>query len=145
MKLRFALVAGLITLGLLGGCASVPMASAEADASAKEFTSLSDKAKLYNYRNESLGSAVKLPVLIDNAWVGDTAAKTYIVRTLDPGVHTVLSKAEQDSVLQINAQSGQSYFVWQEIKMGLFAPRTLLHAVDEAVGRKGVTECKLIK
>jgi hypothetical protein len=39
----------------------------------------------------------------------------------------------------------KNYFVWQEVKMGMFAPRSLLQLVDEGKGRAGVSECKLIE
>lgn len=42
-------------------------------------------------------------------------------------------------------QAGKNYFVWQEVKMGLWMARSALQTVDEATGRKGVAECKRIQ
>jgi PBP1b-binding outer membrane lipoprotein LpoB len=66
-----------ITLGaalLMTGCASVPMASKNDDAQAKQFTPAQNMASLDIYRNETFGSAIKMPLLIDGMTVGDTVA-----------------------------------------------------------------------
>jgi hypothetical protein len=39
----------------------------------------------------------------------------------------------------------KNYFVWQQVKMGMFAARSLLQIVDEGRGRARVSECKLIE
>jgi hypothetical protein len=129
----------------LGGCASVPMASVEKDAAAKSFAAKSGKSNIYVYRNETLGAAVKLPLVLDGKAVGDTAAKTYLMLEVAPGSHTLISKGENDSVLPLTTVSGKNYFVWQEVKMGMFSPRTALQVVDEAAGQAGVNECKLVE
>jgi hypothetical protein len=139
-------IAVTLALALIAtGCAKIPMASMEADSSAKSFRTEPGKANVYIYRNETFGAAVKMSVLIDNVWVGDTAAKTYILRQVEPGPHTIVSKAEKDAFLTLDTKAGANYFVWQEIKMGAFAARSQLHLVDESRGMAGVAACKLVK
>ena len=131
---------------LLSGCASVPMASIDADKSAKTFTPPGDgSANLYIYRNESLGAAIKLPLLLDGVAIGDTAAHTYVLKQVQPGKHVLMSKGEKDSTLDLEVIAGSNYFVWQEVKMGVMAARSQLNLVSEATGKKAVGECKLIK
>lgn len=143
-KLVAALV--LAAVLLVTGCASVPMASKDVDAKAKQFAPSRDgTANLYIYRNEIMGAAIKMPVLIDGMAAGDTVANGYIFRTLPAGSHIIVSKAENDSTLTIEMLAGQNYFVWQEIKMGVLYARSKLHQVDEATGEKGVKECSLIE
>ncbi len=134
-----ALVASLV------GCATVPMAPVEADAAAKQFTTLADKANIYIYRNETFGAAVKMPVLINGMSVGDTGSMTYIFRQVPAGKHVITSKAENDSTITLEVVGGRNYFVWQEVKMGLWAARSQLQQVDEAKGRAAVSECKLVQ
>lgn len=139
---------GIVVLGtavLATGCASVKMASAESDAAAKTFAVQSNKANVYIYRNESMGAAVKMPVLIDGIAAGDTGSHTYVLKEVTPGEHVLVSKAENDSTLTINAAAGKNYFVWQEVKMGLLYARTQLHLVDETTGEAGVKECKRVE
>lgn len=135
---------GLLALGLLmGGCASVPMGDSAEDARLKNFSVKPDKAALYVYRNENFGAAIKMTVLLDGKLMGDTAAKTYLYSEIEPGNHKVLSKTENDSLLDFTAVAGKIYYVWQEVKMGLFAARSMLQMVDEKAGQAGVLESKL--
>ena len=131
---------------LMTGCASVPMASKEADAKAKEFVPPAGaQAHLYVYRSEVIGAAIKMPVLVDGREVGDSVAKSYIFKALPAGTHTVVSKAENDSTLEIDMQGGHTYFVWQEVKMGVLYARSKLHWVGEEKGQADVKQCSLVK
>ena len=142
---KFLAATVLVGVLLMSGCASVPMASKSADAHAKQFTPAADKATVYIYRNEVFGSAIKMPLLIDNVSVGDTASKTYVVKQLSPGSHTITSKTEKDSSVTIDMLAGQMYYVWQEVKMGMFAAGSALHVVDPKKGQAGVQESTLIE
>ncbi len=138
-KLLFA----AIVLTSLAGCATVPMAPPELDASVKKFTPPADKTGLYIFRNESIGGAVTMHVRLDNVPMGDTVGHTYLYKELAPGKHTITSDAENTDTLEIDAKPGANIYVWQEAKMGLAYARTKLHLVDEATGQKGVRESKL--
>ena len=142
---KFLVSIALVCVLVVSGCVSVPMASKSSDAQAKLFTPAPDKATVYIYRNEVFGSAIKLPLLIDGKEAGDTASKTYVEKTLDPGSHTITSKGEKDATLTIDMLAGKVYYVWQEVKMGMFAAGSALHLVDEKKGQAGVEESKLIK
>lgn len=144
--LKFIRIAAALAVVLMAtGCASVPMASPEQDAAAKTFVVKPNKANVYVYRNESFGAAVKMPVALNGRLVGDTAAKTYMLLEVDPGKHTLVSKTENDSILDITAEAGNNYFVWQEVKMGAFAARSQLQLVSPEVGQNAVKECSLIQ
>lgn len=143
MKSRHLFIGFLILLALTG-CATVPMANVEKDNVAKSFSIPEGNANIYLYRNEILGAAVKLAVVLDDKLVGDTAAQTYMLLKVTPGLHTIISKSEKDSELLITVEEGKNYFIWQEVKMGMWAARSKLHLVDEATGKAGVSECKLI-
>lgn len=135
--------ASLVGVGLMSGCASVPMAPQSADSAAKAFKADSAKANIYIYRNETFGAALKMPVTLDGASIGQTAANTYIFQQVAPGSHTITSQGKDS--LSIDAKAGNNYFVWQEVKMGLVSGGSKLHLVDEAKGKAGVAECKLIQ
>lgn len=145
MLKRLLTVGALITVVLASGCASVPMASVEHDTAAKSFATKPGRANIYVYRNETMGAAIKMPVALNGKLVGDTASKTYLLLDVAPGSHTVTSKTENDSSVTVNAVAGRNYFLWQEVKMGLMAARSNLQQVDEATGKAGVQECKLIE
>jgi hypothetical protein len=133
-----------VTFVLLAGCASVPKASPERDRSAKQFAAPQNgKAALYVFRNESFGAAIKMSLLLDGKIVGDTAAKTFHWVEIDPGKHTLIGKAENESTLDFDAAPGQKVFVWQEVKLGILSARNKLQLVDDDKGRSGVGECEL--
>ncbi len=138
---KFA-VAAILASAFLSGCASVKMASKEQDAAAKQFVASADKAKIYVYRNETLGAALKMPVTLDKKHIGDTASKTYFVLEVAPGKHTLTSQGTESS-LDIETEAGKTYFVWQEVKMGAFSGGSKLQLVDQSKGQAGVKECTL--
>ncbi len=141
---RFFTTITVLSAGLLTGCASVQMATSNEDAQAKNFTVNPQSAKLYIYRNEFMGQAIKMPVELDGKEIGKTISKSFLVTTVAPGKHSLLSKAENDSSLEIDTEAGKNYYIWQEIKMGFLSARSKLQLVDAAQGQAGVRESKLI-
>lgn len=138
LLIALAVVAG----AWLSGCASVPMASMADDATAKTFAVPAGKASIYVYRNETLGGAIPMTVALNGKVAGQSGPQTYFLFQVDPGTHEVSSIAENTSLLRLAAESGKAYFVWQEVKMGLWMARSQLQQVNDEVGRKGVGECK---
>lgn len=144
MNKKFSILVAAIFIALLNACATTPMASKELDAEAKEFLPpLEEHSRIYLYRNEILGAAISMVVVLDGTLQGHTAASTYMVWDVPPGEHTLSSHAEDVSTLTLQTESGKTYFVWQEVKMGLMYARSLLQQVDEETGKKGVLECNL--
>jgi hypothetical protein len=136
--LGFAIMVGL----LVAGCASVPMAPTAADTEAKAFVTRRDKSSIYLYRNESFGGAIPLTVSLDGKVAGQTGPQTYFLWEVEPGPHEVTSHAENTETLKLATEAGKAYYVWQEVKMGLWMARSRLQLMDEATGRQGVSECK---
>jgi hypothetical protein len=145
MLKKLMTVCALVLVVLASGCASVPVASPERDVAAKTFTVKPGKANIYVYRNETMGAAIKMPIALNGKLVGDTGPKTFLLLEVSPGNYTIVSKTENDSTLTVNAAAGRNYFIWQEVKMGLFAARSALQQVDDATGKAGIADCKLIE
>jgi hypothetical protein len=120
----------LLMLLILSGCASVPMASPEHDAYAKNFTVVKDQSRIYLFRNENLGSAVRITVALDGKIMGQTAPKTYFYWNVAPGIHEVscMSSEANDSI-RFTAEAGEPVYIWQEMKMGAFSAGCQLHRV----------------
>jgi len=134
----------LATVALFSGCASVPLASSATDSKSKEFQPLPDRASVYIYRNENFGAAISMTVSLNKLTLGQTAAETYFHVNVPPGRYTVESISENVSSVTLNLDAGKNYFVWQEVKMGMWSGRSALQQVDDAKGRAGVLECKEI-
>ncbi len=136
-------IAALLALSLLAACASVPKAPPELDRAAKEFKTIAGKTNLYVFRDESLGAAVKMSLALDGAPLGDTAAKTFLLATVAPGKHALVSKAENTDTLEFEGKAGENVFVWQEVKMGFGSARSKLSLVDAASAQPRVSQCEL--
>jgi hypothetical protein len=135
-------LASLLAAALVSGCASVPMATTEEDALAKSFAVQPGKSNIYVYRSEKMfGAAVKLPVTLDGKLGGQTSAGSYFMWETQPGDHEISSVAETTETLKLTTEANKSYYIWQEVKMGLLAARSLLHKVDEETGRRTIMQC----
>lgn len=143
---NFAAVASAMLVFLLSGCASAPMAPIDQDTKAKDFSPAPNKASLYIYRNEIFGAAIPMTVSVNGKTLGQTAAHTYFRLNLIPGKYNVESHSANTSALSLTTEAGKNYFVWQEVKMGIGMgmAQSLLQQTDEATGRAGVIESKLI-
>lgn len=127
----------------LVGCASVPMGDTSRDAELKSFKPKPGVAGIYIYRNESMGASVKMDVAVDGKPIGQTAAKTYLYTEVQPGKHSISSKAENTESIEIETAPGKLYYIWQEVKMGLLYARSKLTLMTETEGQKGVLESSL--
>jgi len=128
----------------LVGCASTIKASATEDLAAKSFQIVKDKAVLYIYRNENYGGLLGMPVKINEQDIGETGAKTFFRLNLAPGLYVVTSEAENISEIPLTLIEGRNYYLWQEVRMGIWKARTSLHQVDEKTGMTGVLESMLL-
>lgn len=145
---RKALIAmALVSSAFLTGCASVPMASQEADAELKKFAApAADKAGLYIYRNTFGGQALKKTVTLDGTVIGETANKVYFFKEITPGQHVISTESEfSDNTVSFQADAGKNYFAEQYIKVGVFVGGAGVRMVDEATGKKEVAACSLAK
>jgi Protein of unknown function (DUF2846) len=142
---QFLLAAVLVLVSFMAGCASIPMAALNEDAKAKSFAVQADKSNIYVYRNEVFGGAVLMTVTLDGKVAGHTGPQTYFLFELAPGSHEVGSIAEDATTLKLSTEAGKSYFVWQEVKVGLWMARSRLQQVNEETGRKGVAESKRVQ
>lgn len=139
---------GMILIALyfsLNGCASVPMASLEQDAAMKEFPSPRDgMAGLYIYRDSSFGFAIVDNISLDDEVTGKLPVNTFIYRDLTPGPHTLSIPTEFASYkIDLEAESGKSYFAHYYIRMGVFRGNGALKIEDENTAKDAIVKLKL--
>ena len=143
MKNFKSLLVAVALLLLVSGCASVPMASKEEDAAAKSFRVPSDKGRVYVYRNEFMGGAVKIPITLDRKLVGSTLKNTFFAFDVNPGTHEVGCVGETPGTVTVDVKAGGAAYVWQEMKMGMWAASCAMHIMDEQKGQQAISECTL--
>jgi hypothetical protein len=134
----------ILLFTIICGCATHRPATIQQDNKAKTFAIYSGKANIYVYRNEMFAFASKLPIAFDGKPIGDLGAKTYFFFVVSPGEHEVICNSENESKLKLTVESDRNYFVWVEAKTGILTLRSNLLNVDEAAGRRGVEECRLL-
>jgi hypothetical protein len=146
MRKKLALVA--ITSTLFSGCASVPMDSKEASEKAKQFSRpASQNAGIYIYRGGGAGTALKKDIWINDECVGETAPKMFFYKEVDGGKeHELATESEfSPNKIKLKTEAGETYFVKQRLKMGLFVGGAKLEVVDKQEGQKQVAQLDLAK
>ncbi len=145
--MKKALLAMVVSISLLSGCASVPMESAAASNKAKEFNSPgANKAGVYVYRKDShFGAALKKSVWIDKKCIGETAKGVFFYHEVDGDMdHTISTESEfSPNDLVVNMKSGMLYFFEQYLKMGLLVGGAGIEQKDEATGKSELAELNM--
>lgn len=128
---------------LVAGCTAPPAASPRGDAATKSFHVAPDAAGIYIIRNERVGGAIPIEVLVDGRRLGATVARSYLYAVVKPGVHTVDSIGDIRNTLQVDLQPGTITYLSQGVELTyLSSPRTRLRVVNGAQGREWVMELK---
>ena len=123
----------------LSGCASVPMATSEQDAKAKDFSTLPDKGSVFIFNNTTLETDAQL-VSVNGKIVGSTTANTYLRFNLIPGNYTINAYAGYGNpMIVLKVEPGTNYFVKED-----FGIPFTLEKRNETDGRKAVLESKLV-
>lgn len=139
----FATILLCLSLSILTGCASVPMASKEQDSASKTFAlPAAEKSGLYIFRNSFVGQALKKLVSVDGKPVGQSANQVYFYNEITPGSHTISTESEfSDNSLTFQTEGGKNYFARQYIKLGVFIGGAGVEMVSEEEGKKEVLQC----
>jgi hypothetical protein len=117
----------------------------EMDLRAKALTPAEGKALIYILRPSGFGALIRMNLECDSVHIGSTKAENYVYAMLNPGAHTLVSKAENNTSLEVTLEAGKTYYVKQQVKMGFVYSETGLKLVDEQEGQKYLKKCKLAK
>ncbi|MCS2162903.1 DUF2846 domain-containing protein [Scandinavium sp. H11S7] len=140
-KTTFAAI--ILSSMLLGGCASVPLASDAENATAKAFPAPENgKAGLYVYRDSFAGKALKKDVYLDGHCLGETSDRVFFYQQISTSQSHMLGTESEFSPnnLTLNVVPGKNYFVRQYIKMGVFVGGAGLENVSETEGMRVVSK-----
>src|SRR6267378_1603544 len=134
MLRRAVLVAASLSAA---GCVSVPTAPPELQAVALTFRPSPGTARIYVYRaGGAFGGASKLSVAIDSQIVGRTAAGTYLMVEVGPGLHRVSSPTgENEGAVSLDALADSMYFVKVWPKMGFFSAHSGMERMNASDAR----------
>jgi hypothetical protein len=90
-----------------------------------------DKALIYVLRPTMMGNKIQTKLAVDGEWKGVNRGDNYFFFSLTPGKHYFCSRAENRSVLVLQVEAGKTYYLQQEIRMGLMKARNNLAVINE--------------
>lgn len=133
----------LITLTVtFAGCASLPKPEEmKQDIVGFELPVLpvEGKAIVYVVRPSTIGTLLRFNVFVDDqepqSEMGFTRGSQYIYFNLEPGEHTILSKAENWAEINLAAAAGDIIFIQQNPTFGIFISRNELFSLQEFEGK----------
>jgi len=132
----------LLPLGL-AGCSGVGKMPVQFDDYARRLEPPAEQALVYVVRPSNAGKIMRFTVQCDGDSIGATGGKRYIYTLQPPGAHVFVSRAENKSELPIVLEAGQTYYLEQKIKMGIFSARANLERIPDAEGREKLAKCAL--
>lgn len=142
MNRLFCLASCVLTL-LVAGCASSVQYVRMPDLTKK----IEDptKGRIYVMRPSSFGYAVGMNVSDSGNPIGSTGAKGFLCWERDPGDVIVSSTSENTSRVSLDVRAGASYYVLQNIRMGIWLARTELEVINEEQAEKDLKKCQPAK
>jgi hypothetical protein len=137
----------LSLLFVLGACANVPMAPAQADQDAKRFDQPApDKGALYIYRPGYLGLAMPIDVAIVGGATAQLNSHTFLRLEGPPGpVEIDCRVGSNNAARQVEIQDGQTRYVEVSIKIGLWLPSCEIAEVPPDQGQSAVLSSKRVE
>ena len=107
----------------------------------------SGKAIVYVVRPGILNAHIPFRVYVDNikrdSARGTTLGKQYIYFDLEPGTHTIISQAENQAKVTVEAKPGDIIFIEQVAKPGAVASRNKATTIENDEGTYQVKRLKL--
>lgn len=132
----------LLILAFVSGCTTLP--SQEKMAEELHGYSLpkqneASNSLIYIVRPSSIGTLVRFNIFLDNkddsSEMGYTRGSQYIYFFVEPGQHTIFSKAENWAELSVDAKAGETIFLKQDATMGIVMARNRLGTVPDLEGK----------
>ena len=132
--LSFAL---LVLLSACGATSDVRIATPMQDVTA--FTFLDERP------SDNRASRIDEGVAGTSVFYGDDNLSPAAPELMKTWLYKAMSSELAGKTVTLNTVAGRNYFLWQEVKMGMISGRSNLQEVDEATGKAGVAECKLVQ
>ena len=137
IPLQLAALAALAVLAT--GCASTRQFAAFPDQS-KAIENPS-KARIYVVRPTNFGSAVGMKVFDGEKLIGKTGPKGYLCWERAPGNVSITGKSENKSTVQFSATAGQTYYLQQHVRFGIFYARNKMSRLHPGEGKEKLQQC----
>ena len=142
MRLRETLTIAAL---LLAGCAATPRSPApEADAQARLFKPVAERAVIYILRDRGDFFTGPVRLTVDGKEVGETVANTYLRVETEPGTKLIVSQTNPPATLELKTLAGGLYYVWQDITAERLREHSALRVVDRNTARQVLTTATIV-
>lgn len=125
----------LVALVLLGlsGCGGISyMVKKDSSPTAVSVQPAPGKAALVVARTTAFGGAVEFLTYLDKQVIGVTKGKSYFAKTdIEPGERHVSSWGENGQAVKVNFEPGKTYYLLQNVSMGIMRARVVHSATDQ--------------
>ena len=125
---------------LLAGCASVPQASSERDAQAKQFVTNPRTSTLYVFRDGFSVGGMGIDgseLYVDRRLIGSTLPGSFFRIDLRPGKHFLNGYAFDQGKMTLETRPGELYFV----KLTVADGNSAFALVDPEAGKHEILRC----
>lgn len=104
------------------------------------------KAALVVARTVSFGGAIEFDTYLDKKMIGVTQWKSHFIKTdVTPGVHYVISKAENYEPVKLNFEANHVYYLLQVPRLGVWRARiSVAPIMPEQLSSTFDTSCRLV-
>lgn len=138
----------VLTLGALlalAGCATVPLASPQADEEGKRFDPPGQGAGvLYIYRTGWFASARTVDVGVPNGFHAKLALNTYFRLEGPPGPVEIDCKADNTAGNQFNINLGEIHYIEVVMHAGMLGPTCSVDEVPPQTGQAAIMKAKRV-
>ncbi len=146
--MRKVLVA-LVVLACVGlvGCAKMPTrADYVYEKSPRPVAADAETGLIYFLREDAFtGGGISYFIFEDDTKIGLLKSGTYFVHKSTPGKHTYLAETEARSLVTLEIQPGQTYYIEGGVALGMWAGRPQLTEVTHPVAEKLLPGLKYIR
>ena len=143
-KTLLLLLAPLLLSGLfIQAHAGTGVASPVGDKQAKQATPPAGFALIYIFRSEDPPVESTVAVVLNGRRIGETRPRTFLVATVAPGTHYLMSGDKVIASLSVECQAGKTYFISQKALGGVYPVRTELALANPASARRMINQSQL--
>jgi hypothetical protein len=130
-KKKLAVVLGVCAL-FLSACGGLKyMVKKDSTPTAGSVQPVSGKSAIVIARVTAFGGAVPFATYLDKDFIGYTAGKSFFAKTdIEPGEHHIVSWAENGQAVKVNFEPGKTYYLLQNVSMGVMRARVVSAATD---------------
>jgi len=120
----------LVSALTLSGCGPRHMVAKEPCIDVRGVVPPPGKSALVVGRTTIFGSGVNIENYLDGKYIGTTKGHSFFVSPVEPGMHYVTAEAENFDTVLLKFEPDKTYYLQNEIRMGVLFARTKYDIVD---------------